>query len=284
LTPFQNPLAYTALFVAAARAAESERPDQLFEDRFASLLAGDVGRQIFHAAKDRGIRTDLTADYIAIRTRFIDDALWQSFATGIRQIVIVAAGLDARAFRLHWPEGTTCFEIDTSEVMEFKENVLATAAAASKCNRIVVPIDLRNDWPAALCSAGFDDRKPTIWLVEGLLQYLAESEVRSLLTAVSALATNESVLIADLPSGSFLRSPYTKHLLDKAAAGGVSISFGADEPESFFSEFGWLTECHQLGEPGANFGRLKGSVYPRHSTEVPRYWLIRSTRRGEKVS
>jgi methyltransferase (TIGR00027 family) len=109
---FQNPLAYSALFVAAARAAESERPDRLFEDEFASLLAGDLGHQILHAAKDRGIRTDLAADYIAIRTRFIDDALWQTFAAGIHQTVILAAGLDARAFRLHWPEGTTCFEID----------------------------------------------------------------------------------------------------------------------------------------------------------------------------
>ncbi|MGA8545827.1 MAG: SAM-dependent methyltransferase, partial [Mycobacterium sp.] len=132
----------------------------------------------------------LACDYQAVRTHFFDNYFADAVAAaGIRQVVILAAGLDSRAYRLDWPAGTTVYEIDQPQVVEYKTATLASADAAPKAARHTVPVDLRDDWPAALSVAGFDRTQPTAWLAEGLLPYLpaeAQDRLFEMLTELSA--------------------------------------------------------------------------------------------------
>jgi hypothetical protein len=84
-------------------------------------------------------------------------------------VVLLAAGLDTRAFRLTWPDGVRLFELDLPDLVDYKERVLAEQAAVPRCQRTVLRVDLREDWPARLESAGLRPGEPTAWLIEGLL-------------------------------------------------------------------------------------------------------------------
>jgi methyltransferase (TIGR00027 family) len=175
----------TAVFVAAARAAETKRDNPLIRDPYAKLLvdgAGSGGWEFMAdeefiakvAAADPEVATifEHMGAYQAVRTHFFDEFFADAVAAGIRQVVILASGLDSRAYRLDWPAGTTVFEIDQPKVLEYKATALAASGAIPSAQRHEVPIDLRNDWPAALRAAGFDATAPTAWLAEGLLMYL----------------------------------------------------------------------------------------------------------------
>ena len=191
----------TATMVAASRALASRGSGPLLDDPFAEPLVRAVGHPFFTGMMDGQI--DLTADdapfteqqrreQIAVRTRFFDDFFRDAGAAGIRQAVILAAGLDARAYRLAWPPGTVVFEIDQPEVMEFKSRTLAELGATPTVERRPVGIDLRDDWPAALKRGGFDTRAPTAWIAEGLLVYLPPQAQDRLLDNVTALSAPRS--------------------------------------------------------------------------------------------
>ena len=171
----------TATMVAAARAIASREPDALIDDPFAEPLVRAVGLDFFIrlidgefglSDDDGGAATRLITNVMAVRTRFFDDFFTEATAAGIRQAVILASGLDARAYRLPWPAGTVVYEIDQPKVIEFKNATMASIGAAPTAERRAVSIDLREDWPAALRRNGFDDTKPTAWSAEGLLVYL----------------------------------------------------------------------------------------------------------------
>ena len=124
-----------------------------------------------------------------MRTHFFDEYFDDAAEAGIRQVVILAAGLDSRAYRLNWPDGTAVYEIDQPKVLEYKTGILQQHGAAPTASRRPVPIDLRDDWPAALAAAGFDRTRPTAWLAEGLLPYLpsdAQDRLFEMFTALSA--------------------------------------------------------------------------------------------------
>jgi methyltransferase (TIGR00027 family) len=112
------------------------------------------------------------AEGMTVRTRWFDKLFTDAAAAGIRQAVILAAGLDARAYRLPWPDGTTVYELDQPAVIDFKTKTLAGLGAKPKADRRAVAIDLRDDWPKALLDKGFDPTQPTAWIAEGLLIYL----------------------------------------------------------------------------------------------------------------
>jgi methyltransferase (TIGR00027 family) len=177
----------TAVGVAALRAYESRRPDRLFDDPYAAAFhaAGSSLLPVAPGEAPQGGLGALFAHQVAIRTRFYDDYL---LAAGCTQVVVLAAGLDARAFRLAWPPGVRLFELDLPEVLAFKNEVLAGQDAVPSCERVVVPADLRDDWAAALRAAGFDPGTPTAWLAEGLLVYLSREEAEKLLTTVTELS------------------------------------------------------------------------------------------------
>jgi methyltransferase (TIGR00027 family) len=193
----------TAFTVARARAVESRRADRLFDDPFAQRFLDAAGVATAAAGEaSPGQTIDIRPfhdAYIPIRTRFFDDFLVNASGSGCPQVVILAAGLDARAFRLAWPEGVHVFELDLPEVLAFKERVLADSGAVPACGRAVVPVDLRGDWPAALVAAGFESRQPTAWLLEGLLMYLSEAERDRLLERIGAFSAPASRLALEPP-------------------------------------------------------------------------------------
>jgi methyltransferase (TIGR00027 family) len=196
----------TALSVAAARAVETATADPLIRDEFAYLLVSSAGRPWARLASPglewigddtRGRRAHrMACDYQAVRTHFFDDYFHTAVTAGIRQVVILAAGLDSRAYRLNWPVGATLYEIDQPQVLTYKTGTLESAGAAPKAERRPVPVDLRDDWPAALSAAGFEPTQPTAWLAEGLLPYLpaeAQDRLFEMLTALSAPGSQVAV-------------------------------------------------------------------------------------------
>jgi methyltransferase (TIGR00027 family) len=187
----------TALIIAQARAAESARPDRLIDDPFARQFVHAAGAGFSPEAEGIASLLRLRGDYIAIRTRFFDDYLLDACQAGCRQVVLLAAGLDARAFRLAWPPEVELFEVDLPEVLAFKGHVLAAMSATAFCRRVTVPADLRGDWPRALVTAGFRSEVPTAWLLEGILMYLNEDERDRLLDRVTALSAPGSHLGLD---------------------------------------------------------------------------------------
>jgi len=177
----------TALGVAAARAAETRRPDGLVRDPYAEefvLAAGPQARTPVVRAFDDA--TGMSSTYIGVRSRFFDQFCALS-AGGTTQTVILAAGLDTRALRLHWPAGSTVFEIDQAAVLAFKDRVLAGRHNGG-ARRVLVPVDLREDWPEALLAAGFDPARPSAWLVEGLLPYLPPRAEADLFDRIDTLS------------------------------------------------------------------------------------------------
>ncbi len=175
----------TAVMVAAARAAETEKDNPLIRDPYAKVLVAGAGTGIWEfmlddefVAKVGDADPEVAAivehmgSYQAVRTHFFDEFFTAAASAGIRQIVILASGLDSRAYRLQWPAGTTVYELDQPKVLEYKAATLDQHGAAPVATRREVPIDLRLDWPKALRDMGFDASVPTAWLAEGLLMYL----------------------------------------------------------------------------------------------------------------
>jgi methyltransferase (TIGR00027 family) len=195
----------TALSVAAARAVETGSDDPLIRDQFAYLLVSTAGRPWERLASslewigddEHGRRAHrLAIDYQAVRTHYFDSYFADAVAAGIRQVVILAAGLDSRAFRLTWPAGTSVYEIDQPQVVAYKTNTLESAGAAPTAERRTVQVDLRDDWAAALTDAGFDASQPTAWLAEGLLPYLpaeAQDRLFEIVTGLSAPGSRVAV-------------------------------------------------------------------------------------------
>ncbi|HUO37669.1 MAG TPA: SAM-dependent methyltransferase, partial [Mycobacterium sp.] len=140
-------------------------------------------------------------DMMAVRTRFFDEFFIEATRAGIRQAVILASGLDARAYRLPWPSGTTVYEIDQPRVIEFKTRTLQEMGAEPTADRRAVAVDLRQDWPAALSEKGFDLGQPTAWSAEGLLAFLPPDTQDRLLDSITALSATGSRLATENMSG-----------------------------------------------------------------------------------
>ncbi len=201
----------TAVMVAAARAVETEQPEPLIRDPYAKLLVTSAGAGVMWeamldpelAAKIEAIDAESAAHlhhmrgYQAVRTNFFDTYFLDAVAIGIRQVVILASGLDSRAYRLDWPAGTTVYEIDQPQVLAYKSTTLADNGVTPSADRREVAIDLRHDWPAALRAAGFDPTVPTAWLAEGLLMYLPAEAQDKLFTQIGELSAPGSRVSAE---------------------------------------------------------------------------------------
>ncbi|MGC2654752.1 MAG: class I SAM-dependent methyltransferase [Mycobacterium sp.] len=200
----------TATMVAAARAVATTAPERLIDDPFAEPLVRAVGidfftrwatRELDAADVDDGDSPwglQRLADLLAARTRYFDEFLHDAASAGIRQAVILASGLDARAYRMRWPSGTTVFEIDQPQVIEFKTATLADLGAEPTADLKAVPIDLRQDWPDALRQAGFDAGRPTAWIAEGLVGFLPPEAQDRLLDHITTLSANSSRLAVEV--------------------------------------------------------------------------------------
>ncbi|OBH14799.1 SAM-dependent methyltransferase [Mycolicibacter terrae] len=200
----------TAVMVAAARAVETDSPEALISDPYAKLLVANAGTGVWETLLNEALIDKLESvdpeiaavyhhmrNYQAVRTHFFDAYFAAAVDAGIRQVVILASGLDSRAYRLDWPAGTTVYEIDQPKVLAYKETTLAAHDVTPSVPRRAVAIDLRQDWPTALIGAGFDPAAPTAWLAEGLLMYLPADGQDRLFEQITALSAPGSRIAAE---------------------------------------------------------------------------------------
>ena len=200
----------TAVMVAAARAAETDNPDPLIRDPYARILVEGAGTGMWESMLDESMADRVEAadpeaaaifrhmgNYQAVRTHFFDAFFADAAVAGIRQIVILASGLDSRAYRLDWPAGTRVYEIDQPKVLEYKATTLAEHGVRPAAEVHEVPVDLRQDWAAALRGRGFDPTQPTAWLAEGLLMYLPADAQDRLFEQVTELSAPGSRVSAE---------------------------------------------------------------------------------------
>ena len=238
----------TALGVASGRAMETHRDDGLVHDPFAEAFVYAAADEIRLPARPEDV-DELAADtqdaaaagwreqsaYVGVRSRFFDEFLTAAVADGVRQVVLLAAGLDTRAQRLAWPEGTVVFEVDQTGVLDFKDEVLAEQEATDAgggARRVEVRVDLRHDWPAAVRAAGFDPSRPTAWIAEGLLPYLpAQAEV-DLFDRIGELSAPGSRIAVE-HFGDAVADLWRE---DDSALASLSRRFGVDIRELFFAD------------------------------------------------
>lgn len=195
----------TALFVAAARALEAQKPEPLAVDSYAEVFCRAVGgpwtELLDGSAPDHPLRSgEFGVHFVtfqAARTRYFDAYFQAAAAAGVRQIVVLAAGLDSRAYRLDWPAGTSVFELDQPRVLAFKRQTIQRLGVAPKALLHEVAVDLREDWPSGLRAAGFEPGEPSAWIAEGLLIYLPASAQANLFTGIDSLACPGSRLAVE---------------------------------------------------------------------------------------
>jgi methyltransferase (TIGR00027 family) len=251
----------TATMVAAARAVASRGPDPVINDPFAQILVRAVGLKLFTQIVDGSVEfIDIGAGwlpaYFGIRSRAFDDFVADACRSGIRQAVIVASGLDCRAYRLDWPPAMTIYELDQPAVIGWKQSLLTNLGYASPALHRCVGIDLRRDWPTALQRAGFDEAKPTAWIVEGLLVgYLPPGAHDEILDSITALSASGSRIVADHID---IRRPEVigetlNHLNDAWRKFDPTLNlrgltfFGTrKDPALYLAERGWITHDGNL--------------------------------------
>jgi methyltransferase (TIGR00027 family) len=262
-------LGSTARWTAAVRARERAREDRLFDDPWAAALAGKEGAEWIEPR---------SADSVApmvLRTRFFDDFLQRiCLQHAIRQVVLVAAGLDTRAFRLNWPAGTRLFELDQSAVLKYKEQVLRSAGARPACQRQTIEADLTGPWKEKLVKAGFDTQHPSVWLLEGFLFYLPNESVTHLLDEVTSLAAPKSWMGFDVINSTMLISPLTRQWVEMQANSGAPWIGTMDDPEGFLAARGWKARLTQAGAEDANYGRWPYPIIPITMPDMPHNWFV----------
>lgn len=241
----------TALLTAATRALETERTGGLLSDPWARSLAGDEGFALLGLGAV-GPKAANGSPLYVVRHRFLDDFLTElTTNSDVRQVVLLAAGLDTRAFRLDWPASTRVFEVDQPEVFDHKNNVLDAQGATPRCERHVVAADLREDWPSTLLSAGFELERPTVWVAEGLVFYLAEAAVHRLLDDTFRLSVPGSYLAADIMSAT--PGP-PQEFKDLFASLDAPFVFATDDPAGLLVGHGWDAEAIPFAEVGRRIG------------------------------
>ncbi|MEU9916296.1 class I SAM-dependent methyltransferase [Streptomyces sp. NPDC051001] len=247
----------TAVGVARVRALETEREIALFRDPLAQAFAtaGGLWPSSPPLPDDEATRRRrLAVSFsIVVRTRFLDDLLQQASASGVRQVVLLGAGMDSRAFRMDWPENTRLFEVDTAAPLDFKAAVLRQERAVARCERTTVPVDLREDWSGALAAAGHDPAAPTMWIVEGLLIYLPEDAVDLLLARISTQSAPGSRMGLTLGSRGVIERFGADAVPGSAAS--MWVSEMPDDPVVWLAGHGWQAETHTLRERAAAYGR-----------------------------
>jgi methyltransferase (TIGR00027 family) len=264
----------TATMVAAARALASEDTNPIINDPFAAALVRAVGIDFFTRVVDGEIEpTDIgetgngelqtETDSLAVRTRFFDEFFTDATAAGINQAVILAAGLDARAYRLAWPPGSVVYEVDQPKVVAFKTETMAGLGATPTAERRTVSIDLREDWPAALRNSGFDDTKPAAWSAEGLLMYLPPEAQDRLFDHITALSAPGSRLATEYhPDSGPTMAERGQAMSDRWADLGCDVDLSGlfyegerNSVADYLSDRGWQVVTRARRELFGDYGR-----------------------------
>jgi methyltransferase (TIGR00027 family) len=267
----------TATFVAVGRAMASRDPHGLINDPFAEPLVRAVGVEFFTKMMDgeldidaienvSPVRIQAMTNGMAVRTKYFDDYFVNVTGAGVRQAVILASGLDSRAYRLPWPAGTVVYELDQPQVIEFKTTTLAVLGAEPTATRRTIPVDLRADWPGALQAAGLDTMAPTAWLAEGLLIYLPPEAQDRLFDNITALSVPGSTIATEFVPGIVdfdadrareLASSFREHGVDVDLA---SLVYAGERNHvvDYLRTKGWDVE-----------GVTRTELFKRHGIDVP---------------
>jgi methyltransferase (TIGR00027 family) len=262
-------LGSTARWMANVRAMESQREDRLFNDPWAALLASEDG--------DGWVKDNLSDNgtSMIVRTRYFDDFLQRvAVEYKITQVVLVAAGLDTRAFRFPWPEHMDFFELDQPQVLLYKEQILSAAGAQATCNRHTIAVDLTSTWTEVLVTAGFDPGKTSIWLLEGFLPYLSNGTIAQIFDDITSLAIPGSWVGFDIINSHVLTSQWTHQWIEALAKAGVPWQGTMDDPQSFLAQRGWEASLAQPGDAEANFGRWPYPVLSNDIPNMPHNWYV----------
>src|SRR5437764_1561541 len=278
----------TALGVAWVRALESERPDRLFQDPLAARFLAGSGWEPPPLSADPADETTRTllvlAQSVIIRTKFLDDLLASAWLDGVRQVVILGAGLDTRAYRLPWPPASRCFELDLAPVLDFKAEVLTRAGAVPACDRATIPVDLlTEDWPGRLRDSGFGPDEPAVWIAEGLLIYFSQAENDRLLDQIGTLSGSGHRLAITSSRPDRPLRPETKPdaigtglLHDPGAVIALWRWEGPRDPAGWLAGHGWKADVYDREERAEAYGRpLAVAAEPSAAT---RTYLIEARR------
>ncbi len=265
MSEIKDLVSLSSRMMAAVRAIETQRPSGLFKDPLAALLAGeDIIAEITPSAQQY---EENGTPMVVVRTRFFDDFL-MSNRCSIRQVVILGAGMDTRAFRLPWLTDTHIYELDRPEVLQYKTSVLVNIP--SKCHRHLISVDIREPWVDKLIASGYQVEIPSVWLMEGFLYYLSEKEVHELLKIITQLSAQGSWLGADLINSYFVSK----------SSGELSQhwKYGCDEPEKLLSAYNWEASVLQAGDEGANYGRFTHKFQPSNVLDAPHYFFVKAVK------
>jgi methyltransferase (TIGR00027 family) len=284
----------TATAVAALRAMASQGPDALLDDPLADPLVRAVGIETFiklvdgetgesAETADQLLTRRAMTEQMTVRTRFFDDFFTTATASGVRQAVILASGLDTRAYRLPWPSGTVVYEIDQPDVIEFKTRTLAGLGAQPTTQRRTIAIDLRDDWPSALVEAGFVTSLPTAWSAEGLLAYLPPEAQDRLFDNITELSAPGSRVASEYVDMRTLPSDWAEQLTERSQRLGTTVNLAEliykgerNDAADYLKSRGWqvgilgASEAHAANgfEPpsddmrafGGNYGYLSATL------------------------
>jgi methyltransferase (TIGR00027 family) len=262
----------TATMVAAQRALSTDA--NLIDDPYAAPLVRAVGIDVYvrlvngqiPVGEDSEFDPQRMARGMACRTRFYDQFFLEAARSGIGQAVILASGLDARAYRLPWPSGTVVYEVDMPEVIEFKTLTLADLGAEPTAERRTVAIDLRDDWASALREAGFDPKAPAAWSAEGLLVYLPDDAQDALFDNITALSASGSRLAFEfVPDTAVFADPRWRTHHDRMSELGFEVDFNdlvyhgqRSHIIDHLQQRGWHTTSHRVSE----LHEANGFTYP----------------------
>ncbi len=285
----------TALFVATARALEAQKPDPLAIDPFAEVFCRAVGGNAADVLDGKDPENQLLTpdwgvhfvNFQGARTKYFDDYFRRAADAGVRQVVILAAGLDSRAYRLAWPDQTTIFELDQPQVLDFKREVLAEQGAKPNAERREVAIDLREDWPQALRDSGFDAAKPSAWIAEGLLIYLPAAAEEQLFTGINTLAAAAShVAVEDgapLPPDDFAAAVEEERAAVAEGDRRVFFQLVYNErhapADHWFDEHGWTAEATPLPDYLRKVGRPVPGPDQEAGPMIARNTLVRGIKK-----
>jgi methyltransferase (TIGR00027 family) len=269
----------TALGVASSRAAETRSENPLIRDPFAQVFldaAGDgvwnwhsgsqLPAELIDAEPELQLQRQSMVSYMACRTAFFDQFFLGATNAGIRQAVILAAGLDARSWRLPWPDGVTVYELDQPRVLEFKLSTLTEHGAEPACNRVAVPVDLRQDWPKALRQAGFDPSTPSAWSAEGLMPYLPAVAQELLFERIEELTVAGSRVAVEALGPKFLDPEFRAKR--RARMDRISALMAKVDPERQIPRTDELWYFEEREDVGDWFGRHGWDVTVTPSDEL----------------
>ncbi|MCX4093893.1 SAM-dependent methyltransferase [Nocardia sp. alder85J] len=259
----------TALAVAAGRAMETHRDGGLVSDPYAEAFVRAAAPPIAlptrleAAGDDPDIPWTAMARYMGVRSRYFDEYLATAATAGVPQVVLLAAGLDTRAFRMGWPEGTTVYELDAPKVLDFKDRVLTEQGAQARARRQVVAVDLREEWTQPLQQAGFDPSRPSAWLAEGLLPFLPNAAKRRLLSAVNELTvTGSSVELEHIDDLAGLRRDPRLREQQARMAERMNLDITRLWPDeenfpvgTWLAEHGWTVTSERADDVARRYGR-----------------------------